>query len=128
MQTHNNADTAGMRYKDLTPYEVTLIIQEDQSADDETKTEVAESVGYLALWIGVRVNETIDNEPEPTENMHYIQPFPLFDSIIYVKTIFFDKNVIENMNEFYTLVYEGNTENEDGYCEAQVDDMLRVSN
>jgi hypothetical protein len=58
MQTHNNKDSAGMRYKDLTPYQATFIIEEEKSADDETAVKQPESVGYLALWINVRINDT----------------------------------------------------------------------
>ena len=48
MQTTNGADTANLRYRNLTASDVQVQVDEEQSADTET-SHIAETVGYLAF-------------------------------------------------------------------------------
>ena len=49
MQTFNGVDTANLRYRNLTAGSVQVQIDEEQSADQETGHNAAETVGYLAF-------------------------------------------------------------------------------
>jgi hypothetical protein len=63
-----------MRYKDLTPYEVTLYLEEERAHDEAAVARVDESIGYLALWTTIRVDDTNGTTPtDPEENVHKIQ-------------------------------------------------------
>ncbi len=59
-----------MRYKDLTPYEVTLFLEEERSLTEVGEVRKDESIGYLAVWTSVRVDDTSGNNPTPTEITH----------------------------------------------------------
>ena len=45
---------------------------------------------------------------------------------MYVKTVHFEKTVIDNLDEFYGVIY--NAPEEEGFCETDTDNMLMVSN
>jgi hypothetical protein len=48
MQTFDGNDTAGLRYQNLSGSSVDVRVEEEQSADDETR-HVDEVVGYLVI-------------------------------------------------------------------------------
>jgi hypothetical protein len=100
MQTTDGGNTAGLRYKDLKTNSVHIRIEEEQSKDKETQ-HTTEVVGYLAIWDKrVEKKDLLEDDPDyKTERAHYIQPFPLFDAVIYAKTVRFNKNAIKYENQ-----------------------------
>ncbi|WP_433633009.1 hypothetical protein [Halomicrococcus sp. NG-SE-24] len=68
MQTFNGADTASLRYRNLTGTGVEIRVEEEQSADEETVHRVPERVGYVvterdpALLTTTRTNNQPDRE------------------------------------------------------------------
>ena len=85
----------------------------------------------MALWLtdGILTrDELLDDEPEtePTES-HYVQRYPLFDTVIDVKTVEFRGHVIENFDSFLQAVMNEETPAE-GYCATTVEEMTKVSN
>ncbi len=62
LQTYNGADTATLRYKDLASGNVSLMAQEEQSADRETR-HAGEAAGWLVLDSdSAKVTLAVDND------------------------------------------------------------------
>jgi hypothetical protein len=49
MQTSDEGDTTGIRYRNLEQGSVEIVLQEEKSQDEETRHE-NEIVGVIALW------------------------------------------------------------------------------
>jgi hypothetical protein len=49
MQTFNGPDTATLRYNDMSETSATVIVEEEQSANEE-QAHTTEVVGYMAIW------------------------------------------------------------------------------
>lgn len=51
MQTYNGPDTATLRYRNMSPQQVRVHVEEERSTDGEM-THANENVGFIALWDG----------------------------------------------------------------------------
>jgi subtilisin family serine protease len=57
LQTFDGPDPAGLRYRNLTDNSVEVFVEEEQSADDETR-HTSEEVGYMVFEAGTKVGAT----------------------------------------------------------------------
>jgi peroxiredoxin len=129
MQTTDGSNTAGIRFKDLKVDSVHLRIEEEKSLDKEV-SHTTEVVGYLAIWDHNINKEQVEESKtqHEKETEHYIQPFPLFDALIYVKTVKFTKNAVKYENELIASLHDDKAKAQKGYCQKVVTDMVKVSN
>jgi hypothetical protein len=94
--------------------------------DKETKHR-SERVGVVALWgKSIKRTDLFDDKVTAKRTTRKTLPrFPLKQTTMYVKTVPFKKNVVD---KFYELKQAMKKRSPRGYCEKQVDHMLKVSN
>jgi hypothetical protein len=134
IQTYSSNDTSNVRYSDLTSTSVRFFIEEETTNDTETTVSAPETLGYLAIWMTPADDgtggETGSGQKNPfgIGEAHHIQSWPLFDPLIYAKTVPFDKQVSLHQQELMALIYNRDNLTR-GYCaNDRLEDMLRVSN
>ena len=80
MQTSDEGDTTGIRYRNLEEGSVEIVLQEETSVDEETRHD-NEVVGLISLWgEPITKDDLIDDQPEdpdPVDVDYYYEPFPL---------------------------------------------------
>jgi hypothetical protein len=101
VQTERERDTINVRYSQLKPKTVKMTLQEETMKDKETRHR-SEKVGVVALWgKSVKRVDLFDDKVTAKKTTRKTLPrFPLRKTMMYVKTVPFNKNVVD---KFYEL-------------------------
>jgi hypothetical protein len=126
VQTERERDTCNVRYSALKSKSVKLVLQEETMKDKEMRHR-SEKVGIVALWgKSIKRTDLYDDKVAPKKTTRKTLPrFPLKNTMMYVKTTKFNKNVVD---KFYELRQALKKRSPRGYCEKQVNSMTKVSN